>query len=426
MEQTLLSSEGRWRHVKIDVNYIARVEGEASVKFEIRDRKLVNLKLNIWEPPRFFEGFLVGRKFYEAPDIVSRICGICPVSHMTTSICAVENALGVVASPEIKKIRDIMTLSQIAASHVIHLYMLTLPDYYGLAMLSEREKEMNSLLRLKEALNNVTGAIGGRPLHPVAMVVGGFTKALERKELSKLIKGLEGVKKDAVETIKMFSELDYPVLKNDTEYLALSGADGYAINEGIIATSSGVKVEPENYHSFFSEKEVSYSNAKKTVLKGERSVMAGALARLNLKFDRLHPEAKKAAREVGFLASEKNPFSNIVAQAVEIAHCIWTCIDLLDTLTCKDTLLDVRVREGSGTSVTEAPRGLLYHHYELNRLGVIEKADIVTPTAYNFLNIEESLEKLVMQNIDKPPEELSLLCEMLVRAYDPCFSCSVH
>src|SRR4030042_2176525 len=182
--------------MKINVDYIARVEGEGSVKFDIQDGKLKNLKLNIWEPPRFFEGFLVGRKFDEVPDIVSRICGICPVSHMTTSIYALEKAIGFIPSPEIRKIRRIMALSQIIASHLVHLYMLVLPDYYRLNMLFSHENppsppftkggkgglldEIKRLLRLKEAVNNVTALFGGRPLHPVSMVVGGFTKVPSR------------------------------------------------------------------------------------------------------------------------------------------------------------------------------------------------------------------------------------------------------
>jgi coenzyme F420-reducing hydrogenase alpha subunit len=161
-------------------------------------------------------------------------------------------------------------------------------------------------------------------------------------------------------------------------------------------------------------------------MKGRGSIMVGALSRLNIKFDMLHPEAKKAAEMIGFKPLEKNPFLNNSAQAIEIVHCIWECIELLDTLSTEDSLIEVKVREGSGSALTEAPRGMLYHQYELNKRGVTEKANIVTPTAHNFISLEESLKKLVNENIDKPKNELSLLCEMLVRAYDPCFSCSVH
>lgn len=412
--------------MKINIDYVARVEGEASVRFEIKEGRLMDLKLNIWEPPRFFEGFLVGRKYDEVPDIVSRICGICPVSHMTTSIHAIENAVGFVPSPEIKKIRNIMSLSQIAASHVVHLYVLALPDYHGLTMLSGLENEIKRLLRLKEALNNVTGAIGGRPLHPVSMIVGGFTKVPSGQEIGRLIKQLESVKADALETVKMVSQLKYPALQSSTEYAALVSEDEYAVNEGKISTNSGILFGLERYSAYFSEEEVSYSNAKRTILRGKGSVMVGALARHNIKFGMLHNKAKKAADLIGFKPIHINPYFNIIAQAIEIVHCIWRCIELLESLTLKETLMPVKIREGSGAAATEAPRGLLYHQYELNRTGVIEKANLVTPTVYNFLSLEENLRTLINNNTDKPVEELTLLCEMLLRAYDPCFSCSVH
>jgi sulfhydrogenase subunit alpha len=412
--------------MKINVEYVARVEGEGSVRFEIKGGKLKDLSLNIWEPPRFFEGFLVGRKYDEVPDIVSRICGICPVSHMSTSINAVEEAIGFRPSPEIKKIRDIMTLSQIAASHLVHIYALVLPDYRGLDMMSGPEKEIGRLLRLKEAINNVTATFGGRALHPVSMVIGGFTRVPSKDETGKMMKQLEGVMNDAVDTVRMISEINCPGLKGDVEYVALVDGTEYAINGGIIRSSSGIKTEIKDYYSYFSEEEVPYSNAKRTLLKGSGPIMVGALSRLNMKFDALHPEAKKSADIAGFSPPYGNPFFNVIAQAIEVVHCIWRCIELLDTLSRQDCVMPVKVKEGAGAAMTEAPRGLLYHEYKVNRLGIIESANIITPTAYNFLGLEETLKKLVTENIDKPREELALLCEMLVRAYDPCFSCSVH
>jgi coenzyme F420-reducing hydrogenase alpha subunit len=412
--------------MKIDIHYIARVEGEGSVKFEISDGKLRNLRLNIWEPPRFFEGFLVGRKFDEVPDIVSRICGICPVSHMTTSINALEKAMGILPSPEIRKLRTIMELSQIAASHIVHIYALVLPDYHGLDMLSGLDNEIRRLIRMKEAVNGVTALFGGRALHPVSMVVGGFTKIPPKDEIAKLIEQLEGIKDDALETVKMVSGLACPEFRSDVEYVALVKEDEYAVNEGMIATSSGLKTDLSGYYSFFEENQVPYANAKRTTMKGKRPIMVGALSRLHMKFDLLHPAAKKAAASAGFGLSDNNPFFNIMAQAIEVVHCISACSELMRSLDCRETLLKVMPKEGAGAAMTEAPRGLLYHEYQVNKRGVIEKANLVTPTAYNFQGLEENLKKMVRDNIDTPADELALLCEMLVRAYDPCFSCSVH
>ena len=319
-----------------------------------------------------------------------------------------------------------MELSQIAASHIVHIYALVLPDYHRLDMLSGLDNEIRRLIRMKEAVNGVTALFGGRALHPVTMVVGGFTKIPPKDEIAKLIEQLEGIKDDALETVKMASGLACPELQGDVEYVALVKEDEYAVNEGMIATSSGLKTDLAGYYSFFEEHQVPYANAKRTTMKGKRPIMVGALSRLHMKFHALHPEAKKAAVSAGFAPSENNPFFNIMAQAIEVVHCIYACSDLLRGLDCRETLLKVTPREGAGAAMTEAPRGLLYHEYQVNKRGVIEKANLVTPTAYNFQGLEENLKKMVRDNIDTPADELSLLCEMLVRAYDPCFSCSVH
>lgn len=416
--------------MKININYIARVEGEGAVRFEIRNKKLNDLRLNIWEPPRFFEGILAGRRFDEAPDIVARICGICPVSHMTTAIRAIEKALGVSVTPEIKKIRKAMALSQILSSHVAHIYLLALPDYVGLKsaadLLPAYEKEISRFIRMKEALNSVTSLFGGRALHPVAMVTGGFTKAPSRKMVDVVIKGIRAAMKDAAETLNMVSCLKYPSFWAETEYVAISGDKDYALNEGRIVSSIGIADTEDNYHCYFKEEEVPYSNAKRTMVAGRGSLMVGALSRINLRYDLLRSEAKEAAEGIGFNVPVKNPFLNNTAQAIEIVHGIHELAELLESISLDDILTEVRVNEGIGSAVTEAPRGMLYHQYEIDGRGIITKANIVTPTAHNYMSLEESLRKLIEENIELPKKDLILLCEMLVRAYDPCFSCSVH
>jgi sulfhydrogenase subunit alpha len=416
--------------MKINIDYIARVEGEGSVHLEIEDGRLKDLKLNIWEPPRFFEGFLHQRRFDEVPDIVARICGICPVSHMTTSIRALEKALGFNPSPDIIHLRRIMSLSQIVASHLIHIYMLAMPDYYRLYsvadMLPRFGTEIKRLMKMKEVVNNVTALFGGRALHPVVMVVGGFTDLPSRDLVGGLIKELEGIKADAREMLRVVSELPFPDITNNSEYVTIYTPSGYAINEGCIVSNNGINIKEDEYYSVFEEEEISYSNAKRTIIKDRGSLMSGALARLNLKFDMLHEDAKKAAKEIGYDVPDDNPFHNILAQAIEIVHGISECIELLEGLTIKRPEIQIKVREGEGFAATEAPRGLLCHHYVLNRRGVVERANIITPTAHNFLSIEENLKRLVRKYINEEKEELILKCEMLVRAFDPCFSCSVH
>jgi coenzyme F420-reducing hydrogenase alpha subunit len=416
--------------MKINIDYIARVEGEGSVKFEIKDGRLKDLKLNIWEPPRFFEGFLCGRRFDEVPDIVARICGICPVSHMTTSIRAIEKALGITPSQEIIRLRKVMALSQVVASHLIHLYMLAMPDYFKLLsvadMLPRFGSEIQRLLRMKEVMNGITALFGGRALHPVAMVVGGFTSYPSKDIIGKTVKELKSIRADAIEVLRVISELPFPDLINDSDFAAIHDPSGYAVNEGCIISNNGINVNEDDYYSVFEEIEVPYSNAKRTILKEKGSLMSGSLARVNLKFDMLHEDAKKASRETGFHIPDYNPFHNNIAQAIEIVHGISCCIELLEELTEEKPEIEIRVKEGEGIAITEAPRGLLFHHYVLNRRGVIEKANIITPTAHNFLGIEENLKKLVEQYIYEKKGDIALKCEMLVRAYDPCFSCSVH
>jgi coenzyme F420-reducing hydrogenase alpha subunit len=254
------------------------------------------------------------------------------------------------------------------------------------------------------------------------MIVGGFPKLPARDAIGRLISGLEGIRGDAHDTLKMIAELNIPNLEAETEHVALSGD----INKGIIVSDLGLRTDEDAYSSSFEESEVSYANAKITVVKGRGSLMVGALSRLNLNLDKLHPEARQAAREIGFAPPLRNPFMNNVAQAVEIINGIEECIELLDGITGRDNFIMPKLREGAGSAVTEAPRGLLHHYYQLNRKGVIERANIVTPTAHNFLSLEEALRKLAGENIHLAENELVLKCEMLVRAYDPCFSCSVH
>ena len=416
--------------MKVDIDYVARVEGEAAVHFEINDRQLQKLQVNIWEPPRFFEGFLQGRQFDEVPDIVARICGICPISHMTTAIRALEKALGITAPPATVALRKVMALSQLVASHLVHLYMLALPDYHNLQsaaqMMPHLRTDLDRFVRMKEVMNSVNAVIGGRALHPVAMTVAGFTRTPPEREVAELIGRLAGIKEDARQTFRMIAALEVPALQGEAEFVALAADTEYAINRGRLISDRGLEAEEDAYADHFSEEQVDYANAKRTVIKGRGSLMVGALARLNLKSGRLHPDAARAAAEIGFEPPVHNPFYNNLAQAIEIIHGIGECLDILENFAGDAVWTDIKPREGEGSALTEAPRGLLRHYYAINRRGEVERADIVTPTAHNFLGLEENLRRLIEADIDAPEAEISRRCEMLVRAYDPCFSCSVH
>jgi sulfhydrogenase subunit alpha len=413
---------------KIEIDYLARVEGETSIVVQLDHAPAIKLK--IFEPPRFFEGFLVGRKYDEVGDIVSRICGICPVSHMTTAIQAVEKAMGIKVSDQTKVLRKIMCLSQIVASHLIHLYMLAMPDYYGYAgivdMQSKFRKEIARLMKMKEVMNELTGLIGGRALHPVTYMPGGFTAVPSNEAFASILEKLKKIRPLAKEVVKDVSQFNVPDLHCDSEYLALAGDGEYAVNEGRIISTKGLDIAVEDYYKVFEESQVSYAFAKKTTIKKRSSFMVGALARLNNKFDKLQSRTKTLANQVGMKIPSDNPFHNNMAQSLEVVDGIERCIQLIESNKFEDEDFRVRIQPGAGGSVTEAPRGLLFHWYQINRKGVVEKANIVTPTSHNFLNIEKDLKKLVERNKDKEPDRIRLLCEQLVRAYDPCFSCSVH
>ncbi|MEJ2252844.1 MAG: Ni/Fe hydrogenase subunit alpha [Nitrospirota bacterium] len=416
--------------MKHKIAYLARVEGEAAVTFEIKDGKLSELVLNIWEPPRFFEGFLAGRTFDEVPDIVARICGICPISHMTTAIRALGKALGLEPPPQTVALQEVMALSQIAASHLVHLYMLALPDFHGMASAAELlprfEGEVGRFLRMKEVLNDASALYGGRALHPVSMVVAGFTNPPSQDRVGDIVRRLEGIKADALETVKMVAGLPVPDLTNEAEYAALKSADRYAVNAGRLASSGGIDAPEEDYPEYIEETQVPHANAKRNMVKGRGALMVGALARTNLKFAQLHDDAKAAAAGVGFGPPADNPFLNNLAQAVEVVHVLSRMIEILATLPGGRPWVEVRPREGEGSALTEAPRGLLFHSYTLDRRGHVVRANIVTPTAHNFMGLEENLRKLIEKHAGEEKDEIALLSEMLVRAYDPCFSCSVH
>jgi coenzyme F420-reducing hydrogenase alpha subunit len=415
---------------EIYVDYLARVEGEANILIKFGEKGTEELKLKIFEPPRFFEGFLVGRSFEEVGDIVSRICGICPISHMTTAIHAVENACRIKVSEQTRILRKILSMSQIAASHVIHLYMLTLPDYFHknsiFEMIPEFNMDVDGMLRMKEVLNGLTAVIGGRALHSVTHLPGGFTRIPDADHLKSFINKLENIKPDVEKMVMLISRLDYPNFHQQPEYVCIDNGTEYAVNHGRIVSSSGMNIDVGEYNDYFEETQVGYAMAKKTNIKSRGSLMSGALARLNLKFDKLNPRTKALAEEIELNIPDYNPFHNNIAQALETHHFVEECIKLLKEIELRK---EDRVRKnvpGESGAVTEAPRGLLYHWYRINRRGIVEKANIVTPTSHNFLNIEKDLRAFVDKFKYLPIYELKLNCEKLVRAYDPCFSCSVH
>ncbi|MBT9167342.1 MAG: NAD-reducing hydrogenase HoxS subunit beta [Syntrophomonadaceae bacterium] len=415
---------------QIKVDYIARVEGGGALDIRISDGEILDLKLKIWEPPRFFQSFLVGRRFDEVPDMTARICGICPVSYMMTSIEAIEDAFGITVSQQTRDLRRLLALSQWIQSHTLHVYMLAAPDFLGyesvIAMVSDYPEVVKRALRMKKLGNDLTRVIGGREINPVNPVVKGFSRVSAKSELWGFIDRLKEGKEDALETVRLVSSLPIPDFNRKAEHLAVSHESEYGVNYGKLVSTGGLNISVKDYRKYIKERQVSHSNTLHSYIEGRDSFLVGPLARVNINFDQLTPDAQKAARESGISFPNFNPFVSIVARAIELVHSMDECLEIIERLDPKDEDVRFEVKAGEGWAATEAPRGLLYHSYKINSEGIIEKADIVAPTSHNLYSMESDLWQFVPTVLDLPLEEATLKCEMIVRNYDPCISCSCH
>lgn len=415
----------------VKVEYISRIEGQGGIDLWVsQDGELQDVKVRVFEPPRFFEALMLGRKYYEVMELAGRICGICPVSHQITALRAVEDALKLEVSEATRKLRKLLALSAIISSHVLSIYFLTLPDYLGYPDLIEASRHHGSLLKralkLKKIGNDLTELIGGRSVHPVTAVLGRFTNTISKPEADSIRRQLIEAKSDALETVALLGQFEIPEFSRKCEHVALGLPDEYAVNDGYVISTEGLSIAQKDYRNFIEETQVPYSTGKHSKVKGRNSYLVGPLARVNLNFDKLSPDAKHAAISAGFKAPSFNPFHSPLARAVEIVHCFDECVDLLENLPYEEHEKKIDVKPGNGFAITEAPRGMNYHNYTIDRNGTVAGADIVPPTCQNYKNIEMDLWKLVPQLLDQSEEIIAHRCEMLVRAYDPCVSCSVH
>lgn len=414
----------------ICVDYVARVEGQGALDIKVSGGKVEYAKFSIFEPPRFFEAFLVGRRCDEVHELTSRICGICPVAHQITALRAVENALGIKVSQQTRDLRKLFALSAHISSHVLNLYFLAAPDYFGyesiIPMAQHNPDLFKRALALKKVGNDLTELIGGRSVHPISAVVGGFTALPDRDGLRAIRARLITSKEYALKDVELFSNLRIPSFERRCEHVALRSDSEYAINDGRLVSTDGLNIAESEYREYIGEKQVPHSTAKHSHVKNRSSIMVGPLPRVNLNFDKLSPDTRKAAKQIGFRPLVFKPYMSIVARALEVVNAIDESIEIIDRLKLKQEDLSFEIKAGEGAAITEAPRGILYHYYKFDREGKVEKADIVTPTAHYAFNVEKDLYELVPNLLDQPLEEAALKCEMLVRAYDPCISCSAH
>ena len=415
----------------IQVDYIARVEGQGAINIDIRqDGKVKHLQFKIFEPPRFFESFLIGRKYDEVMELTSRICGICPVAHQITALRAIENAIGIDPSDQTKDLRKLMAISAHIQSNVLSMYFLSLPDLMGyesaLAMAKSHMDIFKRALELKKLGNDITQIIGGRSVHPVTMLVNGFSSLPNKNKLQAIRKRLINSKKEAFETVDLFTNIEIPDFVRQCEHIAISDPKYYAINEGRLKSSKGLDIDEMDYRENIYEKQKAYSTALHSYIKDRDSFMVGPLPRVNLNYNQLSQDAKNAAKRTGVKFPNYNPFVSHLARAIELVHDIDESIQIIDRLELKEEQRGISCKAGFGAAITEAPRGSLYHSFILDNNGIVKKADIVPPTAHNAYNIERDMTEFVQNIIDLPLDEITLKCEMLVRAYDPCISCSAH
>jgi coenzyme F420-reducing hydrogenase alpha subunit len=415
----------------IRVDTLARVEGEGALYIKFAGERVSDVKLRIYEPPRFFEAFLRGRHFSEAPDITARICGICPIAYQMSAVHAIERALSIRIDPAVRLLRRLFYCGEWIESHALHVYMLHAPDFLGyqdvIGLAKDHRPAVEKALRLKKIGNHIVQMIGGREIHPISAAVGGFYKVPTKYQLRELVPDLEWALEASLETVRFTAGLQFPEFDQDYEFVALRHPDEYPFNEGRLVSNRGLDIDVAEYEDHFVEQHVKHSNALHSVIRGRGSYLVGPLARFNLNFEKLPEVAFKAALDVGLRPPVKNPFRGIVVRAVET---VFACAEALRAIREYEPPSAPRVevpnRAGVGQAITEAPRGILYHRYALNEKGLILTAKIIPPTSQNQKRIEDDLREYAAQLVAWPLEEATWKCEQAIRNYDPCISCATH
>jgi coenzyme F420-reducing hydrogenase alpha subunit len=425
------------RNIRVPI--LTRVEGEGSLYVRVNGHHIEAVQLAIFEPPRLFEALLQGRRCEEAPDITARICGICPIAYQMTAVQALEQLYGLEIRPEIRALRRLMYYGEWIESHVLHVTMLQAPDFYGLdsglELAKQFPEEVRRALRMKKIGNRLLEVLGGRAIHPVNLAVGGFYRLPKREELQQLISDLEWGLQAAVETAKWVASFSFPAFSQPYEYVALSRPDEYAILDGNLKSSRGLTCSVSDYENQFTEEQVPHSTAlhSKRLSTGE-PYFVGPLARININRDQLSPTAQETAQSIAFPNHCHNPHMGIIARSIEVIHAFEEAVGIIGSyrpisesrrMPMKTEHLE-ELTVASGCAATEAPRGTIYHRYEVDGLGTIKFAKIVPPTSQNQGQIESDLRTLLPTLLDQSDKEIALHCERLVRSYDPCISCSTH
>ena len=416
---------------RIRVEMLARVEGEGALEVDISDRKVQSVRLSIFEPPRLYEAFLRGRAAAEVPDITARICGICPVAYQMSSAHAIESAFGMEPGPEIRALRRLLYCGEYIESHALHMVMLHAPDFLGyedgIAMAAVHGDLVKRALAAKKAGNALMIAVGGREIHPINVRLGGFYRLPSRAELAALQPDLARARDDSVAVLRWATGFTFPDVERDWEMVALRHPTEYPLNEGRIASTSGIDIAPDEFDSVFEERHIAHSNALHAVVRARGPYLTGPLARYALNYDRLPAHIQALAKEAGLGRVCRNPYRSILVRAIETIYVCEEAMRLIATYTPpRAAAVPLTPRAGVGSWATEAPRGLLWHQYELDAEGTVRSARIVPPTAQNQPAIEADLLDIATRRIDDADDVLQLACEAAVRNHDPCISCATH
>jgi len=424
------------RDLDIKVHHLTRVEGHGNIVVNMKDGVLEKAHLSIVEPPRFFEAMLKGRSFHEAAIITSRICGICSLGHQLTSLVTTEDALGLEVSEQTVLLRKLLVHGATLQSNILHAYFLAAPDFLNVGsvfpLIATHKDVVLRALRMKRLANDIADIVSGRAVHPITPVPGGFSRIPEKAELLEIKRKLleEGLP-DGLETIETMKALAgaIPQFERETEYVSLKHPDEYALYQGDIFSSDSGAIPVSSYLDVTNEFVVNHSTSKHAKY-NRNSYFVGALARWNNNHAQLGEEALAAAEAIGLKPKCFNPYMNTIAQVVEAVHCILDSVRIIDKLIemglKNEKPNQTPTRYGRGIGSNEVPRGILFHDYTYDNKGNILQANCVIPTGQNLANIDNDMMKLVPEIVDKSKEEITLNLEMLVRAYDPCISCSVH
>lgn len=414
----------------IRVDRIARVEGEGALRVTVKNGQVGQVRLRIFEAPRFFETFLQGRHVSELPDLVARICGICPVAYQMSAVHAIERILGVRVDGPLRELRRLLYCGEWIESHTLHIFLLHAPDFFGyesgLEMAKDHPDVVRRGLELRKIGNRILTLLGGRAIHPVSVRVGGFSRVPTREELASLRDSLLWARDAAAETVRWVASLDFPDFVQPYTFVALRSPTEYPMNEGTVASTGGLDVPVEEFERHFVEEQVEYSHALQCSLDG-RSYMVGPLARLHLNHDRLSTLTQEVLRSADVTLPLRNPYQAIIARAVETLYAADEALRIVETYEPpRASTVAFAMKNGTGMAATEAPRGLLFHRYAIAADGTIRTAVIVPPTSQNQRRMEDDLRAFLPGVLGLDNEAAARRCETVIRCYDPCISCATH